>query len=157
MLYEEIIIHSLISSINLGIKVQQLLQVVFCNFHLVIPAKVKIDDFLQNDNRERCNDTRRVQWHPLDTGNCLVEYTVEFRNNTNNTIGIVENITKTSYCTSDYNNAKSVVVWATYKGMRGINSSVQFLTATPKSTTPSSTSGTATEEGIKFFKISSTI
>ena len=137
---------------------QKLFEILLRNFHLVIPAKVKIDDFFRNDARKGCDDTRRVQWQPVDTGTCLVEYTVEFSNNRNNTIVIVENITDTFYCTSDYDNAKSVVVWATYKGIRGTNSNVTFLTATPKPTTPPSatTSGTTMKEGIKLFKINST-
>ena len=132
-------------------------QLLLCNFHLVTPAEVEINLFLQKDKQIGCNGTRRVLWQPLITGTCSVEYTIEFRDSTNDTIGIVGNITNTSYCTSDYNNAKSVVMWATYKGKEGNKSNAIFLTPTPKPNTPPSTTASATAaEGIQLFKISNT-
>ena len=131
-------------------------QLLLCNFHLVTPAKVEIDYFSQKYKQVGCNGTRRVKWDPLITGNCSVKYTIEFRNGTNDTIDIVRNITDTFYCTSDFDNAKSIVMWATYKGTEGDKSNVTFLTATPEPSTPPSTttSTTVTEEGMQLFKIS---
>ena len=133
----------------------------FCNFHLVIPDKVKNVGFSQNAGRDECNGTRRVQWQSQvpDTGSCTVKYTVEFRNNTNNRVGIAENITTTFYCTSDYNDAKSVVVWATHEGIQGIKSNEIYFKIKPTPTTSPTftTSGNPTGEGMKLFKISSTI
>lgn len=128
-----------------------------CNFRLVTPNKLKIVGFFQNDGRDGCNGTRLVEWQPLVTGNCSVKYTVEFRNNTN-TIDIVENITISFYCTSDYDNANSAVVWATHEGIEGIKSNETYFKIKPTTTTspPTTTSGTQTK-GMKLFKISSTI
>lgn len=129
-----------------------------CNFCLVIPNKLKIDGFFQNHGRNGCNGTRLVEWQPSVTGNCSVKYTVEFRSNTSNTIDIVENITTSFYCTSDYDNADSVVVWATHEGIEGIKSNETYFKIKPTPTTspPTTTSGAQTK-GMKLFKISSTI
>ena len=64
-----------------------------------------------------------------------MEYTIEFRNITNNIIRVVESITGSFYCTSDNDNAISVIVWATYESKQGVKSEPAFLTATPATTT----------------------
>ena len=100
-----------------------------------MPAQVKIDNFFQNDEQVGCNSTRRVQWQPVNTGSCSVEYAIEFRNITNNIIGVVESITDSFYCTRDNDNAISVIVWATYESKQGVKSENAFLNATPATTT----------------------
>ena len=100
-----------------------------------MPAQVKIDNFFQNDEQVECNGTRRVQWQPVNTGSCSVEYAIEFRKITNNIIGVVENITGSFYCTSDNDNAISVIVWATYESKQGVQSKPAFLAATLATTT----------------------
>lgn len=100
-----------------------------------MPAQVKIDNFFQNDEQVGCNSTRRVQWQPVNTGSCSVEYAIEFRNIANNIIGVVENITGSFYCTSDNDNAISVIVWATYESKQGVKSKPPFLTAALATTT----------------------
>ena len=92
-----------------------------------MPAQVKIDNFFQNDEQVGCNSTRRVQWQPVNTGSCSVEYAIEFRNITNNIIGVVESITDSFYCTSDNDNAISVIVWATYEIGKALNQNQHSL------------------------------
>ena len=79
-----------------------------------------------------------------------MQYTIEFRNTSDNIIGTVENITNTSYCTSAYGTARSVIVWATYNGTRGLESEKRNITATPRPITSSST--TTTQEGMKILE-----
>ena len=61
----------------------------------------------------------------LDTG-CAVEYNIEFRDDNNVILG-----TKTSkstlVCDTDYGNATSVIMWATFNSFRGNNSEVKPL------------------------------
>ena len=64
-----------------------------------------------------------------------MEYAIEFRNITNNIIGVVENITGSFYCTSDNDNAISVIAWATYESKQGVKSKPPFLTAALATTT----------------------
>ena len=94
-----------------------------------------IDIFSRNDHRFRCNGTRRVQWQPVDTGSCLVYYTIEFRSTTEGTIGFIVGIRGNSYCTNDYDNSTSVIIWATYRGTRGVKSEKLFFSVTPMTTT----------------------
>ena len=115
---------------------------VFCNFLLVVPDQVKIDHFFQNDEQVRCNGTRHVQWQPINTGSCSVEYTIEFRNSKIITIGVVESITGNFYCTSDYDNAILVIVWATYESKQGLKSEPALLTT--RRTTNTTTTITTT-------------
>ena len=113
--------------------------VLLFNFLLVTAAEVKIDNFFQVDDQPNCNGTRRVQWQPINTGNCSVEYTIEFRNNINGTIGTEESITGNFYCTSKYDNATSVIMWATYEGTQGFKSDPRLLTAAPVPPTTTTT------------------
>ena len=122
--------------------IEFILKFLLCNFLLVVPAQVKIGNFFQNDEQVGCNGTRRVQWQPVDTGSCSVEYAIEFRNGANNIIRVVENITGSFYCTSHHDNAISVTVWATYKGTQGVKSKPAFLTA--RTTTNTTTTITTT-------------
>ena len=64
-----------------------------------------------------------------------MEYATEFRNITNNIIGVVESITGSFYCTSDNDNAISMIVWATYESKQDVKSEPAFLTAAPATTT----------------------
>ena len=117
-----------------------------------MPAKVNIDYFFRNDEQIGCNDTRRVQWQQIDTGGCTVNYTIEFRNKTNDIIGTVEKITGNFYCTSDFDNATMVIMWATYEGRQGIESDGKNLTATPEPSTTTTTASTTTKQkGIKLY------
>lgn len=128
-------------------------QVLLCNFHLVIPVEVKDIQFFRNDNRNGCNGTRRVRWLKIDTGNCLVNYTIQFKDND----GIRSNVSgiRGSYfCTSKYDNATSVIVWATFENRQGTPSQeTQLSKTTPKPTNPSTgtSAASSTEKGIKLF------
>ena len=67
-------------------------------------------------NSSECRG-RRVQWQVLDTG-CAVEYNIGFRDDSNMILG---NKTSNSsfICDTDYGNATSVIMWATFNGFRG--------------------------------------
>ena len=80
-----------------------------------------------------------------------MEYTIDFRNSTNDTIDIETNISGRSYCTSDYDNATSVIIWATYEGTQGSKSEAKFLTTPEPSTPTTTTSPTKTQKGINLF------
>lgn len=96
------------------------------NFCLVKPKPVIIDDFLLS---EKVGCTRRVQWEPLDTGNCPVEYTIQFRNRYSPMLGNATNIRNNVnfYCTDNYASSYSVTMWATHKGVKGTKSQVTIL------------------------------
>ena len=96
------------------------------HFCLVEPEPVSIDDFLLS---ERAGCTRRVQWQPLDTGNCPVEYNIQFMNRYGTILGNATNIRNnvSFYCTDDYANSYSVTMWATHKGIKGTESQVTIL------------------------------
>ena len=154
MIFDElIIINYLIPSIQVRTPVLQMFQTLPCNFLLVVPAKVIIDNFFRNDDQHGCNGTRRVQWQRLDTGTCSVEYTIEFKNSTGGVIGTVTNMNnKISYCTNDYDSADSAVMWATYKGTQGNKSEEKLLTARPKQTTSrATTSRTIKQKGTNLY------
>ena len=72
---------------------------------------------------------------------------------TNGIIHTAENVSDSFYCTSDYDNAISVIVWATYKRIQGFKSDMTLFTQTPKSTTSADTtkSPAATQDGINLF------
>ena len=105
---------------------------------------------MQVENKTGCNGTR-VQWQPINTGNCVVEYTIEFRK-TNKIVGTEKNIRGNSYCTRDHNNATSVIMWATYEGRQGLISDEKHLTLTPDPTNPTAiiTSAASTQKGKIF-------
>ena len=96
------------------------------NFCLVKPEPVIIDDFLLS---EKVGCTRRVQWEPLDTGNCPVEYTIQFRNRYGTMLGNATNIRKNInfYYTDNYASIYSVTMWATHKGVKGTKSHITIL------------------------------
>lgn len=78
--------------------------------------------------------SRRVQWQHLDTGNCVVEYNIEFINNCGTILGTVTGIKNnvSVYCTVDYANSSSVIMWAVQNGVDGTKSKVVALFTTPK-------------------------
>ena len=125
-------------------------QDILYNFILVIPAQVKIVKFFPNDGQDGCNGTRRVEWQPLKTGSCPVEYTIQFRKAEDIILDKMGNISGTFYCTSDYNNATSVVVWSTYQRRQGNASEETLFTPTAKPITHTSptTSAGSTGKGI---------
>lgn len=130
-----------------AMQMQQMFQILFCNFHLVIPAEVTDIQFFQNDNQDKCNGTRRVQWQEIDTGFCLVKYIIQFIDDSGNRRN-VSSITGHFYCTNEYDNATSIILWATFGGRQGAVSQMTFLSTTTKQ--PSSTSTTtasSTHEG----------
>ena len=96
------------------------------NLCLVKPDQVIIDGFLPSD---KAGCTRRVQWQPLDTGKCPVEYNIQFRNRYDKILGNVTNIRNNVnfYCTDDYANSYSVTMCATFKSIKGIESQVTLL------------------------------
>ena len=79
------------------------------NLYLVKPDPVIIDDFLLS---EKVGCTLRVQWQPLDTGNCPVEYTIQFRNRYGTILGNATNIRNNVnfYCTDNYASFYSVTM-----------------------------------------------
>ena len=128
--------------------------ILLCNFLLVEPAKVQIENFFKNDDQVGCNETRLVRWHEIKAGNCSVKYTIEFRNTTNDIIGTEENISGNFYCTSQYDSASSVIMFATYSdGTRGYRSEVKVLTTTPEPTTTTTASPTIKQKGMELFDL----
>ena len=87
-----------------------------------------VDDFLLS---KKVGCTRRVQWQPLNTGNCPVEYTIQFRNRYGTILGNATNIRNNVnfYCTDNYASSYSVTMWATQEGVRGTKSQVTILFA----------------------------
>ena len=96
------------------------------NICLVKPGTVSTDDFLLS---EKVGCARRVQWQPLDTGKCPVEYNIQFRNRYGAILGNATNIRKnvSFYCTNDYACSYSVKMWATYRGIKGTESQLTIL------------------------------
>ena len=95
-------------------------------FCLVKPEPVIIDNFLLS---EKVGCTRRVQCQRLDTGNCAMEYTIQFRNRhgaiLDNATNIRNNVS--ICCTDNYASSYSVTRWATHKGVKGTKSLVTIL------------------------------
>ena len=69
----------------------------------------------------------------LDTG-CAVQYVIEFRDENNVILGI-KTSNSTFVCDTDYGNATSVIMWATFKSFKGSDSEVKALETT-KGITP---------------------
>ena len=92
---------------------------------------VHIEGFLTSD-AVSCN--RLVCWQRLDTGHCLVEYNIEFKDNCGRILGKITNIGNnvSFYCTDDYADSYSVTVWASRNGVSGSKSQVAVLLTTPK-------------------------
>lgn len=95
---------------------------------------MSIDGFLPYG---KAGCTHRVQWQPLNTGKCPVEYNIQFQGRYGNILGNVTNVKNNVnfYCTDDYANSYSVTIWASYKGVKGIESQVTFLHTTKKAAT----------------------
>ena len=95
------------------------------------PDPVHIEGFLISDTVS-CN--RRVQWQRLDTGNCPVEYNIEFIDNCSKILGNITDIGNnvSFYCTDDYIDSFSVTMWASRNGVKGNKSHVTVLVTTPK-------------------------
>ena len=88
----------------------------------------------------------------LDTG-CAVEYNIEFRDDNNVILGN-KTSNSTFICDTDYGNATSVIMWATFNGFRGKDSEVKPLeTTTTTTTTATSTIVTSTNKGNTPFKV----
>ena len=102
-----------------------------CNFCLVKADPVHIEAFGTTD-MVACS--RRVQWQHLDTGNCVVEYNIEFIDNCGTILGTVMGIGNniSFYCTDDYANSSSVIMWAVQNGVKGTRSKAVALFTMPK-------------------------
>ena len=119
---------------------------------LVTPDPVVIDGFFLVNTSE-CS-SHRVQWQLLDTG-CAVDYNIEFLDSKNVTLGI-ETINDYSsvFCTNDYGYASSVVMWATFNGVKGKSSLVVPLQMTPRTTaTTTLTTVNTASKGKNLMKI----
>ena len=69
----------------------------------------------------RCN---LIEWKPINTGNCHVKYTIQYKNQTS-VIGIIAGIHDTTHalCSSLYSDATAITMWAVYNGHIGTKSS----------------------------------
>ena len=101
------------------------------NVLLVKPNPVRIDAFSKHYT---VGCSLRVQWQLLDTGNCKVDYNIEFLNNCGTILGAVTGIRNnvSFYCTNAYPNSTSEAMWAVWKGIKGIKTKVVALFTTPK-------------------------
>ena len=115
----------------------------FYKLHLVTPAAVP------NVTAQRLysGNCTKVHWHTVDTGLCLVEYTVQFLNDT----GVLGNITgiehnNLSICSKEYFNATTIVIWATYNGTEG-NKTRKMVSLTTTTATTTTTTSTTAEPG----------
>ena len=90
-----------------------------------------IDSFLQS---EKFGCHRCVQWQPIDTGTCPVEYNIQFRDNGYTIVGTVLGVKSNVniFCTDDYPNSTSVTMWATHNGVKGNESQIELLHNTQK-------------------------
>lgn len=80
--------------------------------------------------------SRRVQWQHLNTGNCAVDYTIQFRNSCGSILGTVAGIRNVSfYCTDDYAHSSFNTMWAVKNGVKGTKSRLVALFTTPKAIT----------------------
>ena len=115
---------------------------------LVTPGEVIVTGFFKA-NTQNCS-SRRVQWQPLDTG-CVVEYNIEFLDINGVTLD-VETImdNRTFFCTDRFDNASSVIMWATFKNETGNKSSVVSLQTTTTTTTTTTNTVTTPSEGNKY-------
>ena len=100
-------------------------------FYLVKPDPVHIDHFLPS-GKFGCN--RRVQWQPIDTGACQVNYNIQFRDNSSTIVGSVTGVKDNVniFCTDDYSNSLSVTMWASHNGVNGNKSQVELFHNTRK-------------------------
>ena len=88
----------------------------------------------------------------LNTG-CAVEYNIEFRDDKNVILGNKAS-NRSPVCDTDYGNATSVIMWATFNGFRGSDSEVETLKTTTTTTTAATlTTFTFTNRGNILFKI----
>ena len=90
---------------------------------------MRIDSILPS---EKAGCLSHVQWQPLDTGKCAAEYNIKFTDRFSRIVGIVKTVKNniTSFCTADYANIHSLIIWATYSGVKGTESQVIVLTTT---------------------------
>ena len=100
-------------------------------FFLVKPDPVHIDHFLPSE-KFGCN--RRVQWQPIDTGTCPVNYNIQFRDNSSAIVGSVTGVKNNVniFCTDDYSNSSSLTMWASHNGINGNKSQVELFHDTQK-------------------------
>ena len=109
---------------------------------LVKPDAVPVDGFFLVNN-SNCS-SHRVQWQRLETG-CAVKYNIEFLDTNGGTLD-VKTVTGNNsfFCTDNYDNVSSMIVWATFKNETGVKSRVvplQTTTTTTATTTTTTTPG----------------
>ena len=77
-----------------------------------------------------------MQWQPLDTGKCFVKYNIKFIDRCGRIVGNITTVRNniSFYCTEDYANIYSLIIWATYNGVKGTESQIALLRTTPKTT-----------------------
>ena len=97
------------------------------------PDPVRIDDFFLYNEVGCC---LRVQWQPVDTGKCPLEYNIQFWNSYGTILGNVTAARNNngSYCTDAYDDSFAVTMFATYKGVKGVESRLTILCTPLKST-----------------------
>ena len=118
--------------INLSRNVSDIL-LNLINICLVKPDPVRIEAFLLS-NEVRCR--LHVQWQPIDTGKCPLEYNIQFWNSCGTILGTVTVARNNngSYCTDAYNESYGVTMFATHKGVKGTETRVTILRTTRKTT-----------------------
>ena len=96
-----------------------------------------------------------MQWQPLNT-NCGVEVNIQFLNKKDiilgNKTGIAGN--QTYFCTIEYGNASSVIIWATFNNITGDYSlAVPLGTTTTTATSPTSAAVTTSSKGNTIYEV----
>ena len=94
-----------------------------------------------------------VKWKLLDTG-CEVEYNIQFLDSKNTSLGNVTIMDNNGlFCTNNFTNASSVIMWATFNDTKGDNSEQIFRETTTTTTKTTTTTRVITPtEGKNLFE-----
>ena len=87
-----------------------------------------------------------MEWEPLDT-RYPVEYNIEFLDINNTVLGNETIMNNSKFCAEKFDNVFSVMMWATFNNVRGLNSSLVFLQTTTTTATTTTTTVTTTSKG----------
>ena len=92
---------------------------------------MRIDDF-SISNEVGCH--LRVQWQPVDTGKCPLEYNIQFWNSCGTILGhvVAARNNNGSYCTDAYDDSFGVTMFATRKGAKGTETRLLIFLTTRK-------------------------
>lgn len=96
-----------------------------------------------------------MQWQPLGT-KCAVEVNIQFLNEKRVVIGNETGIAgnRTFFCTNEYDNASSVIIWSTFNNRRGDYSlAVTLETTTTTTSTSNPTTVTTSSEGNIIYEV----